>query len=671
MATHSYLGHQFTEGGLYRGIRMGGEYVFFNTLQKQSYQAAHAAYDLMNSRLSNLSDTAESKEFSAALRVLKSYADYENDEETAFILEQLSRYENIISLMDEGPDKNSAQERLISWTSRLPRLGADPIQKINLINEMISGQDNYKQRISDIIENNLLINKRKAKPGKKNGKDTTTALRRNLAQSINTLMDNLTGRKREKVYKSYEEIMRLAVKKYLDRPEFKDIVLAAATSQEGAFALTAIAAQVQDALVMYFQSRDAFDYHDATNQEIDNYYEEIDRLLAMVDDFGRTIAGKNLSSLSTNQGLMNAIIGNTSAKKDKRNIRTESRTREVKNGILNAFKKQDLRSQVLQQMENIDVKQNNNVSYLDEIYDLISRAVAGAATGKTNAATDTVLITSLHIAFPELKIKDEKFQEIQKASKILDDIMNEQTTEIKPTADVISKNYTERLMKAKEKLADVMDPNEMFVIHESNKFYTSLETLNLQDKNSGFSGFHGREMGLFTMIEMMGSLADTEGGISKSALTTLGLNLSPDTINGPQNQDALKRYLAAMAGMIMFDDFTEATTAIINQRSQRGRNIHLYRLNDVLVPTSYFLQQTYDVLSSLNQEISSGDAFKVNITGIPTFNYQTGIKPPANNGYGTSMYERWERVREKAISSTKANISFGAAFMALIGQLGQ
>lgn len=67
----------------------------------------------------------------------------------------------------------------------------------------------------------------------------------------------------------------------------------------------------------------------------------------MVDDFGRTIAGKNLSSLSTNQGLMNAIIGNTSAKKDKRNIRTESRTREVKNGILNAFKKQDLRSQVL------------------------------------------------------------------------------------------------------------------------------------------------------------------------------------------------------------------------------------------------------------------------------------------------------------------------------------
>lgn len=671
MASQSYSGHQYTEGGLYRGIRMGGEYVFFNSLQEQSYWAAHAAYNLMSNRLSNLSDTSQSKEFSAALRVLKSYADYESNEETTFILEQLSRYENIVALMDDGTGKNSAQERLISWTSRLPRLGADPIQKINLINEMILGQDNYKQRISDIIENNMLINKRKAKPGKKNGKDTTTALRRNLAQSINTLMDNLTGRKREKVYKSYEEIMRLAVKKYLDRPEFEDIILAAATSQEGAFALTAIAGQVQDALVMYFQSRGAFDYRDATNAEIENYYEEVDRLLAMVDEFGETIAGKNLSSLSTNQALMNAIVGNTGAKKGKRNMRTKSRTREVKNGILKAFKNDNLRSQVLEQMENIKVSQRNNVSYLDEIYNLISRSVAGAATGKTNAATDTVLVATLHVAFPELKIKDEKFQEIQKASKILDDVMNEQTTEIGTAADEISKNYTARLMKAKEKLANVMDPSEMFVIHESNKFYTSLETLNLQDKKSSFSGFHGRNMGLFTMIEMMGTLADTEGGISKGALTTLGLNLSPETINGPQNQDALKQYLAAMAGMIMFDDFTEATTAITNQRTQRGRNIHLYRLNDVLVPTSYFLQQTYEVLSGLNQEISSGDAFKVNFTGIPTFNYQTGVKPPADNGYGTSMSERWERVKAKAISSTRANISFGAAFMALIGQLGQ
>lgn len=671
MATHSFESHNYTEGGLYRGIRMGGEYVFFNTLQDEAYWNARAAYNLMKSKLSNLSDTTTSKEFSAALRVLKSYADYENNEENTFIMEQLSRYEDIVSLMDNGVDKNSAEERLIGWTSRLSQLNINPVEKINLINEMLSGQDNYKQRINDLIENNLLINKRKTKPGKKGATDTTTALRRNLAQGINTLMDNLTGRKREKVYKSYEEIMRIATKKYLDRPEFHDFVVAAATSQKGAIALTAIAGQIQDALVMFFQQKNAFDYRDARNQEIENYYEEVDRLLAMVDEFGETVSGKKLSGLSSDSELMNAIQGNSGIKAQTRNINTNRRFKFVKEGMLSAFNDDSLRAQVQRQMEEVSVScRNNNVSYLDELYSLISKAVSGAATGNTRAATDTVLLATLHVSFPELKFKDEEFAKIQKTSNILSEIMNEQTTDINSKADEVSQDYTAKLTRAKEKLAEMMNPEEMFVIHESNKFYASLETLNNQEGNSGFSSFHGRSMGLFTMIDMMSTLVDTDGGVSKNALTTLGLNLSDETINGPENRDALKKYLAALAGIIMFDDFTEATNAITDQRSQRGRNIHLYRLNNVLVPTSYFLQQTYDVLTQINQELVSDNAFKVSLSGIPTFDYQRRVKPPKDNGYGTSMAERWERVKEKAVSSTQASISFGAAFMSLIGQLG-
>lgn len=671
MATHSFESHNYSEGGLYRGIRMGGEYVFFNTLKDEAYWNARAAYSLMKSKLSNLSDTANNKEFSAALRVLKSYADYENNEENTFIMEQLSRYEDIVALMDDGTDKNSAEERLIKWTSRFSQLDVSPIQKINLINEMLLGESNYKQRITDLINNNELIHKRKTKTGKKGATDTTAALRRNLAQGILTLMDTLTGRKREKVFKSYEEIMRLAVKKYLDRPEFKDIVLAAATSQEGAVALTAIAGQVQDAIVMFFQERNAFDYRDARNQEIENYYSEVDRLLAMVDEFGETVAGKKLSNLSNNPELMNAIQGNSGVQAKQRNIRTNRRFKFLKEGMLEAFNNKSLRNQVQKQMENINVSsRNNNVSYLDELYTLISKAVSGAATGGSKTATDTVLLATLHVAFPELKFQDEEIAKIQQTSNILSEIMNEQTTDINSKADEISQEYTAKLMRAKQKLAETMNPEDMFVIHESNKFYASLETLNGKDKNSGFSGFHGRTMGLFTMIDMMSTLVDTEGGVSKNALTTLGLNLSDETINGPENRDALQKYLAAMAGMIMFDDFTEATNAITEQRSQRGRNIHLYKLNDMLVPTSYFLQQTYEVLSQINQEIVADNAFKVSLSGIPTFNYRTGVKPPEDNGYGTSMYERWERVKATAVGSTQASISFGAAFMSLIGQLG-
>lgn len=662
----------FKEGGLYHGIRMGGEYVFLETLKSQASQYAKLAYNQMSSQLSSSGEALKNSKFTAALNILKSFADYEEQEENAFIKEQLRLTKEVVDQLPDGADKRAAQETLVLWENDIVFLSSKPEVKIQVINEMLSGKRNYKKRIQDIIENNeKLKGPEKGTASEKGQSDSSMAYLRNLANSVSTTIANLTGGKRQKIYRSYEEITRAAVAKFFERPELEEIIASSLRSDQGALRFAAFVGAVQQALGEYFLREDAFDYRDATIKEIENYDEELEKLVGMVDDFVKTVNGQNLLASAKHGALLDDMAKNyTISEKTKRTNR-ELENFASKGNILEKFGTKRVKEQALKRLRNVRITSENMMSTNSEFLTSMKKALYSALTGGSGTGTDTLTMAVIHVNLEDL-IGDAAYQNYnademmditEKMTRILKERMK-----IGETADVKAKKYTENLQKAKQKLSEMADIKDIFVTHESEKFYLSAEG-HTQD---GFSRFHGRKLSLGAMLEMVNSLSDTTGdlGISRSALTTLGLNVSSEAINGASNRDVLRKYFQAFAGIVMFDDFTTAIEAITERRSDMGQNIHLYRLNQILVPTSFFLTQTYNILTNIKQEIDTRNAFKVAITA-PKFDYKVGVIPPEDNGYGKTMTERWNNVKATALKETKIEISFGAAFLSLIDTLGQ
>jgi hypothetical protein len=122
------------------------------------------------------------------------------------------------------------------------------------------------------------------------------------------------------------------------------------------------------------------------------------------------------------------------------------------------------------------------------------------------------------------------------------------------------------------------DMQTSFIVHESTKFYLSLE----HGKNREFSG---REMSIFHYLDE----AAYTGSFNPTVLTFMAMNLATDAI-GAANKEPLETYLSIFAGLIMFDDFAVVAKNLTNQIDLSNiKNIHLYKLQSMYFPASYFL----------------------------------------------------------------------------------
>ena len=122
--------------------------------------------------------------------------------------------------------------------------------------------------------------------------------------------------------------------------------------------------------------------------------------------------------------------------------------------------------------------------------------------------------------------------------------------------------------------------------------------------------------------------------------------------------------LAIYGGMIMFDDFAVIAREITNNLSFSNiENLHLYRLQDIYVPASVFLDATYKVLAKESDALLSGNEFSVAIENIPTINYEVD-----KFQYGSQFAKRWGKVKEQS-DNISVKLMFGANFLSMMQAL--
>ena len=132
---------------------------------------------------------------------------------------------------------------------------------------------------------------------------------------------------------------------------------------------------------------------------------------------------------------------------------------------------------------------------------------------------------------------------------------------------------------------------------------------------------------------------------------------------GKALKPTIENYFSALMGMFMFNDATlfaaDVNTWVQNSQLITGsvQDLHLYQLNGLVVPSSYILQETYNIMSQL-QTNSFGPNYKGMQVKLTTYN-----KEPIRND--------WEATSAAAIATTKLErMHFLAGFLDLLESLG-
>lgn len=275
---------------------------------------------------------------------------------------------------------------------------------------------------------------------------------------------------------------------------------------------------------------------------------------------------------------------------------------------------------------------------------------AGVNIGIKGGGTDTVLAGYMSLKMNDLDTE----QLLQEEQIILDDLKRA----LKSSNDETENDpiYRETLEKLNELYKSVKEIEKGFVIHESTKYYKTLEQTGRFW--NGQKGFSGRDMLLSNYVEKISHLGG-KLGIDTKWLQFAALNLA-DNAAGSHLVYPLEYYLTTFIGFIMFDDFESATKNFAaTLPDSKINSIHLYRLQDLYFPTSYFLEQTYQRMTQISDDLYNNNGFSLRIT----------TKSVPQELVGNSTAEDWENVKEHVRQNTKIETLFSANFMQLVSQI--
>ena len=229
--------------------------------------------------------------------------------------------------------------------------------------------------------------------------------------------------------------------------------------------------------------------------------------------------------------------------------------------------------------------------------------VQGVQVGTIGGGTDSIYIGDFEISHETKFSEVELFEEQE---KLLKDLKNS----LKPNET--SKNtelFKDLIIKLNELYKSIDDIKQGFIIHESTKFYQTIEKGKWYNN---IPGFKGRNMQIFSYIDNIASLG-TDFGIDTNWLKFAALNLSSPAL-GSHLIAPLEKYFTTFIGLIMFDDFEliakDMTQMIPNNKI---KTIHLYKLQDLYFPSSYFLEQTYNRMTMISDALDSANAFHIKI----------------------------------------------------------
>lgn len=293
---------------------------------------------------------------------------------------------------------------------------------------------------------------------------------------------------------------------------------------------------------------------------------------------------------------------------------------------------------------------------------------------KGNTGTDIINLGSFDFNLTPTNIQSQFREKLQNIEHALTDFetqkrkgrFDHRTRATKAMNDAVNSQIKEmnNLLKTQKNL----DIQNLFVYHESLKLYKSAET-------NESKGFHGRDMLILNYIDDMYSannLAKLELP-DRNTLYFLALNLGAGAVAADKKDD-LVNYLSIFAGLLMFDDIynmakeAQASLLMGHYRSPgKVKQIHLYNLNGVYVPSSMILTSMYMIMSELNEQAFEGTAAKAQIS-------TSGANQAISNYLGVRpkpLYRQWAPLADAASSGTNIRIQLLSGFTSLVTQLSE
>lgn len=216
---------------------------------------------------------------------------------------------------------------------------------------------------------------------------------------------------------------------------------------------------------------------------------------------------------------------------------------------------------------------------------------------------DDALLASLNIYYDEPKyeialnaINDtlkRLEQEMTKFAKIRDD-----QKKVASANKAMNTELTKILKELDEVLGQLNKDSKAFIIHESDKYYQTMESGFEKRWNSQYGGFHGRTIAILNYIDIMANLSENFGIKNIPLLKFIAYNLgSSSPAHG--SISTLEEIFTYAAGMIMFDDIALAVQeASKTLKFNNISNIHLYKLQELYFPGSYLLYETANFLKN-------------------------------------------------------------------------
>ena len=563
-----------------------------------------------------------------SLEFLLTIAERQRGHERAFLEQKIKEIEN-------SGDGKFQDDLLKDLKDALSDEGAfDYLKFINAINEAILNIERYKTRLKAL-------------------KDTknTADVHRNLINELQTSLNNYTER-RTQFHLSQEELIRQLTNRFFQTGAGKEFLISQVGS-EGALNFATAALLIQTQLARYIYDNGILQHNRVMYKDDTEFLKELDRLTESLEDFSKQADVQNI--LHNNKVLEEAskLFGITAQKevivrKTKAVQNTEKNIEQIRKKIGNPIAEKDKDFTNTLKKINVTWTGDKKISIAQEIMSLINGlGTTGVHMGGKNAATD-IILGSFIIEAPESSVEDPVAEELENLRFDIDD--KKATNNIQKTAEI----YLDHLDTLNKNLEGL---GKGFIFHESTKFYQSIE------KGTWFknkSGFHGRNMNLFNFIDIIGQFG-MGFGIDTRWLKFAAYNLAESAM-GSSLKAPLETYFSIAAGVAMFDDFSIVAKEMSEEMIfSNVENIHLYNLNGVYFPASYFLQATYNAMISIKDKlitIQTGDnmGFKATIT-TPGISYT----PPMSE-------EKWENVKGQA-EGAKIDLAFAANFLSFVSQL--
>lgn len=594
------------------------------TYRRVTYQVASSYLNI--GHLQNMNSQKKQN----ALDFLKQQAEKERANEIAFLsskLQQLGKYDG---------------ERIQSLTDMLNK-NPDDINYIVFIrelNEVMKGVENTEKRVRSLLD---------SKSGRKNlnrfALNAADQVLSDLKATRTTVKSDMDELIRGLAYKFFEEECGEQIEKLFEK---KGINTAAAD-------FTALAVYLQQSIYSFLlDNKEILNYIEKT--EVEDFDKELKRIYPIfLKEFEKTSVAQSLKNGGHQLKLAIKEVSSffhieTEEKVVKKKGRKKSLNEDTIQQLFSHGGK-DRNKQIRTALRRVKIKtqfQAQQFGNFKELGSLLNEAVvSGVNVGAKGGGTDTIFLGHIKTSIDSRDFDEQQL--FQDEQRILEDLKKRLSSDDNTEENTIA--YKEALEKLNELYHTVKGIKNSFIISESTKYYQEVEKGKIRS-------FSGRNIGLLNYIDKISHLGD-KLSIDTKWLRFAALNLA-DNAAGSHLVHSLEYYFTTFIGLIMFDDFEltakNFTSTLPNSKIEA---IHLYRLQDLYFPTSYFLEQTYMKMTQISDELYNNNGFSLKII----------TKPIPQNIVGSSEQSDWENVKQFATENTKIDTAFAANFLQLVSQI--